>query len=192
MDKFLVVVYSYIVNSTDRVYEYVYKQSSWYLYFAGVNMKAKHRKLALEQLHATLSRFEPLKETPPPRKGWIRAIRDALGMTGEQLARRLNTNRQRIARIEQDEKTGGLTLRTLRRVADALDCVFVYGFVPRAGLEQTVRNQAELAAKKRLARSNQTMKLEMQELSDAEKEKMLQDLVAEIINTMPKSLWNEE
>ena len=62
-------------------------------------MKAKHRKLARGQLDETLKRFGPLKAIGSPKKGWIRAIRDALGMTGEQLAKRLNVNKQRVSRI---------------------------------------------------------------------------------------------
>jgi hypothetical protein len=58
-------------------------------------------------------------------------------------------------------------------------------------LEQTVRNQAKFVAEKRTARSNQMMRLERQELSQNEKEKALRDLIAEIIDTMPKSLWDD-
>jgi predicted DNA-binding mobile mystery protein A len=155
-------------------------------------MKAKHKKLAREQLEATLKRLEPLKTLVPPGKGWIRAIRDALGMTGEQLAVRLHVNKQRVSRIQQDEKLGKVKLETLKNVAGALDCIFVYGFVPRDSLEQTVRNQARLAAQKRMVRSNQTMRLEKQELSEAEKEKALKYLIEDIMNEMPKSLWSEK
>ncbi len=155
-------------------------------------MNAKQLKLARQQLDATLKRFKPIAELAPPLKGWVRAIRDALGMTGKQLAVRLNTNKQRISRIEQDEKLGKVTINTLRNVAEALDCTFVYGFVPRNSLEQTVRGQAELPAKKRMARSNQTMRLEKQELSKKEKDKALKDLIADITDSMPSSLWDEK
>ena len=155
-------------------------------------MKSKQKKLARAQLDETLRCFEPLKTVGIPRKGWIRAIRDALGMTGEQLAKRLNVNQQRVARIEQDEKLRKVTLNTMQTAAEALDCVFVYGLVPRTSLEQTVGNQAKLVAGKRTARSNQMMRLERQELSQKEKEKALRDLITEITDTMPKSLWDEK
>ena len=160
--------------------------------FIGAKMKAKHKKLAREQLDSTLKRLEPLKTMFPPSKGWIRAIRDALGMTGEQLATRLNINKQRVSRIQKDEKLGKVKLETLRNVAEAMDCIFVYGFVPRKSLEQTVRNQASLVAKKRMARTNQTMRLEKQELNEEEKERALKDLIEDIMNEMPKSLWDEK
>jgi len=155
-------------------------------------MKAKQKNLAREQLDQTLKKFLPLKTVVPPRKGWIRAIRDVLGMTGEQLAERLHANKQRVSRIEQDEKFGKVTLKTLRNVAEALDCEFVYGFVPKESLEKTVRNQARFVAKKRMSRSNQMMRLEKQELSNAEKEKATESLIGDIISTMPKSLWDEQ
>ena len=154
-------------------------------------MKPKHVKLAREQLDATLGRLESLKILVPPGKGWIRAIRDAIGMTGEQLAKRLNINKQRVSRIEHDEKLGKVKIETLRNVAEAMDCVFVYAFVPRDSLAQTVKEQAKEIAKKRMARSNQMMRLEKQELSEAEKAKAMQTIIDEIVETMPKSLWDE-
>ena len=155
-------------------------------------MKAKHKKLAREQLDATLRHFVPLKTLVRPRKGWIRAIRDALCMTGEQLAMRLDVNKQRVARIEQDEVTGSVTVKTLARVAQALNCTFVYGFVPEESLDDTVRNQAKAVAQNRMLRSNQMMRLENQELSEREKDKALKALIDEITDTMPKSLWDEK
>jgi len=155
-------------------------------------MKPKHIKLAREQLDSTLGRLVPLKELVSPGRGWICAIRTVLGMTGEQLAKRLNVNKQRISRIEHDEKLGKVKIETLRKVADAMDCVFVYAFVPKHSLEQTVRQHAHVIAQKRMERSNQMMRLEKQELSQAEKSNAMQNLVDEIVETMPKSLWNEQ
>lgn len=173
---------------TDRVYIFIDRKAL----ITGANMKAKQKKLAREQLDVTLKQFLPLKATVPPRKGWIRAIRDALGMSGEQLAKRLDTNKQRVSRIEQDEKLGNVTVKTLRNVAEALDCEFIYGFVPKQSLEDAVRNQARAVAKKRMSRSDQMMRLEKQELSNSEKEKAVESMVTEIIDMMPKSLWDEK
>ncbi len=154
-------------------------------------MKAKQKKLAREQLDETLKQFLTLKVIVPPRKGWIRAVRDALGMTGEQLAKRLDTNKQRVSRIEQDEKLGSITVKTLRNVAEALNCEFVYSFVPKQTLEDTVRNQARIVAKKRMDRSDQMMRLEKQELGLSEKEKLMESMITEIIEKMPRTLWDK-
>ena len=155
-------------------------------------MNARQIKLAREQLDETLRKFDSLKKTAIPPKGWIRAIRNTLGMTGEQLGKRLGVNQQRIARLERDEKLGKVTLNTMKSTAEALNCVFVYGIVPKDSLEQTVRNQAEKAAKNRMSRSNQMMRLEKQELSQEEKTNALKYLIEEITETMPKSLWDEQ
>lgn len=154
-------------------------------------MKAKHKKLAREQLDETIKSFDSLKAISSPRKGWVRAIRDTLGMTGRQLAKRLGVNQQRVARIEQDEVLGKVTLNTMQNAAEAMDCVFIYGVVPRNSLEQIVRSQAEIVAKKRMARSNQLMRLEKQELSETAKAKAIQNLIDEIVETTPKTLWDE-
>ena len=154
-------------------------------------MKNKYKQLSLKQLDKTLRSFEAIKRTATPPKGWVRAIRDALGMSARQLAERLGVQQQRIARIEQDEKQGGVTVNTLRNVAEAMECEFVYGFVPKESLEQTVRDQARRVAIKRMDRSNQMMRLEAQELGDEEKKKVLDGFTDEIANEMPRNLWDE-
>ena len=151
----------------------------------------KNQKLILEHLDATLRHFRSLKHTSPPKKGWIRAIRDALGMTAKQLARRLQVTQQGVTRIENNELAGAVTIKTMRRVAEALDCVFVYGFVPRSSLEATLHNRANQVANKRLAQASQTMALEDQALSDKEKNKVLFKTLNELADSPPSNLWND-
>jgi predicted DNA-binding mobile mystery protein A len=155
-------------------------------------VRAERIKLVRKQLEAKLERFRPLRETKPPRKGWIRAIRDALGMTGEQLARRIGVNKQRVARIESAEIEGSITIKTMRRTAEGLDCVFVYGFVPRTSLEETVRNRAEQVAKERMDRVSRTMQLEQQQLDDRDQEIVLGDFSEELIDSTRRILWNDD
>jgi predicted DNA-binding mobile mystery protein A len=149
------------------------------------------KKLIREQLDASLQRLGPLLDVTAPPKGWIRAIRDALGMTARQLANRLGVAQQAVARIEKEELAGSVTIKTIRRIAECLDCVFVYGFVPRTSLEETVALQAKKVAAKRLAHASQTMSLENQALSRRENELALSDLVDELIRTLPSNLWNK-
>lgn len=151
----------------------------------------KKKKLVREQLEETLRGFRPLLDIASPPKGWIRAIRNALGMSGRQLAERLNVSRQRVVQIEKDELTGSVTFNTMRRVAESLECVFVYGFVPRTSLEQTVSDRAMQVAEQRLARVSQTMLLENQALSAKENEKALSGMIEELLDTLPSTLWDE-
>ena len=149
------------------------------------------KKLIREQLDASLQRLSPLLDVTAPSKGWIRAIRDALGMTAKQLASRLGVAQQAVARIEKEELAGSVTIKTMRRIADCLDCVFVYGFVSRTNLEETVARQAKKVAAQRLAQASQTMSLEDQALSRRENEQALSELVDELIRTLPSNLWNK-
>ena len=149
------------------------------------------KKLIREQLETSLERLQPLLAVSAPSKGWIRAIRGALGMSTRQLAGRLGVTQQALSRIEQAEPDGAVTVKTLRRIADSLDCVFVCGFVPRSTLEDTLRRQAQKVAAKRLGQAASSMALEAQGLGQDENQKILNDLVDEIVKAPPSTLWNE-
>ncbi|MBI5141948.1 MAG: mobile mystery protein A [Nitrospirae bacterium] len=154
-------------------------------------MAPNRKRLALEQLGQTLSRLSGLQSIPAPPKGWIRAVREALGMSGVQFAARLGVSPPRITVLERDECSGSLTIKTMRQAAEALDCVFVYAIVPRASLDETVKNQAEKVARVRLARASHTMMLENQHLPGDELQRAIDDAADELARTMPKELWNE-
>lgn len=147
-------------------------------------------KLMRQQLDASLHRFSPLRNASPPAKGWIQAIRKALGMSARQLAARLGIRQQAITRIEQAEKEGAVTLKTLRRVAESMDCILVYGFVPKSSLEETLRQRVREHAAVRLSRAARSMALEDQSLSSTENREVLDDMVGEIIRRPPAQLWD--
>jgi len=147
-------------------------------------------ELILEQLDTTLEKYRVLKNVSPPVKGWIRAIRDALGISARQLASRIGVSQQSVSRIEKDESGGSVTIKTMRKAAEALDCLFVYGFVPRQTLRETLRSQATLYSKSRLNRVSQTMSLEAQSLPSEENLKILENMVLEIMSNPPSNLWD--
>ena len=155
------------------------------------DMRKKQKKIIREQLDDTLSRFSAIASVNKPMRGWIRAIRDALGMNMRQFADRLGVSKSRIPRIEQDEITGSLTLKTMNRVADKLDCVFVYGFVPRTSLNDTVRKQAAIVTQRRMKRLMHTMNLEAQGLSSKNAKRAFNNIVEEIIDS-PSILWEKD
>ena len=153
-------------------------------------MSTNRKRLTLEQLDETLARFAGLKSLSPP-KGWIRAIREALGMSGRQFAARLGVSPPRVTALEREEVGGGVSLKTLRQAAEALDCVLVYTLVPRSSLAETVTAQAEKVAARRQARVSHSMLLEAQQLSPEEERKNLAAAVEELTRTLPKDLWDE-
>lgn len=151
-------------------------------------MKYRKLKRARNQLDETLQIFAAANVARPIR-GWIRAIRDALGMNMRQLADRLGVSQSRIVKIEQDELSGALTIKTLEKVADELDCVFVYGFTPRTTLENTVRKQAACVAQERMNKISHHMVLEVQELTSLHAKEAFENMVEEILES-PSKLWD--
>jgi len=125
----------------------------------------------------------------PPPMGWVRAIRDALGLTGAQLARRLNIRPASLSELEKNEASGRITLATLKRAAEALDCTFVYALVPKQSLEKTVEDAARAAAQKELVAALHTMELEAQGVRAGDKREMLEALAADIAKAGGKRLW---
>lgn len=78
--------------------------------------------------------------TPP--RGWVRAIREALGMSASDLAARMKVTRQVVHALELSEAAGGARIDTLRRAAAAMDCTLVYAFPPNHTLQSVVETEA--------------------------------------------------
>lgn len=143
--------------------------------------------LARRRLDERLKPFAGLGAAPP--MGWVRAIRDALGLTGAQLARRLGIRPASLSELEKNEAKGAITLATLRRAAEALDCTLVYALVPNQSLDAMVKEAATSAAQKQLAASFHSMALEGQDLRAADKRDMVEERAAEIARAGGKRLW---
>ena len=118
---------------------------------------------AREALDRRLGPLGPSARYAPPRLGWIRAVRDALGMSAKDLATRLGVTGYAVRSMEDGERTGGIRLDSLRRAAEAMDCTLVYAFIPNDSLRWTVRRQAQWVLEQQIRRASQTMALEAQE-----------------------------
>jgi predicted DNA-binding mobile mystery protein A len=147
------------------------------------------KKLVREQLDKRLK--SPLLPLLQSDNGWIKLLREALGMSTTQLAKRVGIDQSRISRLENAEIDGDLKLSSLKKVAEGLNMTFVYGFIPRDSLEDMVREQAKKIAMKRMQRVNHTMRLEEQELANDEKAKAFDDLVQKIMIEDAKDFWDE-
>lgn len=155
-------------------------------------MQPKHRQTMRDQLDKTFARLAHVKDLQPPVKGWLRSIREALGMSGKQLGERLEVSQPRIVQLEKDELSGSLTLKSIRQAAAAMDCQFVYAVVPRTSLDETVRRQARKIAAKRLARTSHTMLLEDQLVSQEEQLKLLEEKVEDLVRNLPADFWSDK
>jgi len=126
-------------------------------------MRREFRSLRLKQLDRALEPYRAARQELRPPKGWIRAIRQALGISAGELARRLGTSRQLPLQMEKAEAEDRITLKSLRAAANALDCDFVYALVPRAdSMRELIENRARSEAKARVLAIEHSMALEDQ------------------------------
>ncbi|OMI06312.1 transcriptional regulator [Bradyrhizobium brasilense] len=152
------------------------------------NIRSRARKVLDDRLVSTDLQSLEAKYKPPP-KGWIRAIRDALGMSSEQLARRLSLASQSVDDSEKAEANGSIQLNTLRRAAEALDCTLVYAFIPKTSLEETVQSRARRIAMRELRRVAHTMKLEDQATDDKDQKEQITEYIRDHVKE--RDLWKE-
>lgn len=125
-----------------------------------------------------------------PNKGWIRAIRDALGMSGSELAARMGVSQQVVSEIERNERQTTARLETLQRAAEAMDCELVYALVPRTTLEETVNAQARRKAARHLAHVAHHGRLESQEVSPDAYATQLEELTSWFAER--RGLWADD
>jgi predicted DNA-binding mobile mystery protein A len=150
-------------------------------------MKAAIRHRARDRLDARLAELKPLDRFAVPPKGWIRAIRDAIGMSGSKLGKRLGMTAQGVKSLEQSEANGKIQLSTLRRAAEAMDCVLVYAVVPRTSLKQMVDQRARELALRALRRVSHSMALEDQRV-DRDLETRIQTYIETALRD--RDLWD--
>lgn len=128
-----------------------------------------------------------------PAGGWIATVRNALGMSGTQLGKRLNLSRGRISQMEKAEADGGVTLRSMKDTAEAMGCRFVYAIVPENGhIENVIEAQARKKAEALVGRANTHMALEKQALSENKNKKEIIRITEDLIRKQPSDFWVDE
>ncbi len=149
------------------------------------------KNLQFQQLNNKLLSFGSIQKIAIPPTGWLKAIRLALNMSSQQLGKKLSMTRQGVQDIENREKDGSITIKSLREAANALNMELVYGFVPKDGsLDALIDRKARELSRQIVMRTSNTMKLEDQENSKQRIEKAIEERAIEIKNQMPKTLWD--
>jgi predicted DNA-binding mobile mystery protein A len=150
------------------------------------------KELRLRQVDAVLQEAASHPIPPRPLSGWLRAIREALGMSSAVLAQRLGISASGLRKLEQAEAADAITLATLRRVAEALDCELQYILVPRQPLRQMRWQQAIWRARDWQQRASRTMALEAQqsEASSSIQQERLDEMAQEILRSGGPRLWD--
>lgn len=145
---------------------------------------------ARRNLDMRLAQLRRNDELRAPPKGWVRAIRQALGMTTAQMAKRMGVSQPRIVELEQSETKRTVTLKSLERAAQALDCSLVYALVPNEPLDDQVRARARLVASAHMNATAHSMRLEDQGTATSVQDRETAGLIEELIAKRPTRLWD--
>ena len=109
----------------------------------------------------------------------VKKIRQALGMTQEQLAERTGFTQSYIAEIESGRKEN-LELFTIKKIAQGLNCQLLIQVIPQKNLSQLLDEQSTKVAQKIISLSSASTALERQ-LPD-------QEFIANEVEEMKKNI----
>jgi predicted DNA-binding mobile mystery protein A len=110
-------------------------------------------------------------------------------MSASALARKLGVTPASIIKLEKAEVDEKITLQSLRKLANALDCELQYALIPRKSLEETLEDRAMAVARDKLHPVSHSMGLEDQAVDKSSSEKQLQILAKEILDGPRRNLW---
>ena len=146
--------------------------------------KFKHMQLQTLDNH-----LQTVSVCDRPSNGWIRTIRSTLGMSVRQLAERIGITQQSAAKLESNEAEDAITLKSLRKAAEAMDCKLVYALVPNDGsLQDAVQRQARKKATEIVNPVDHSMMLEAQAVEG--KDAKIQQLTDELAQNLNTKLWD--
>lgn len=150
------------------------------------------KNTARKALDNKIASLPSLQQMQRPHKGWIKAVKEALGMSSKQLAARLGVSPPRITALEKSEVDETVTLASLRRAAEALDCAFVYSFVPKGSFEEILQRRARRIAAEVIGKVDHTMRLEAQNLRADQLDDEIKTLAAQILSEQHKIIWDSK
>lgn len=152
----------------------------------------KLKNLMRQQIQELLHKYTDLVHQQVPRVGWVKTIRNALGVSTSHLADRLQCSRSNISAIEQREQHGKITLETLEEIAQAMNCKLVYALVPIESIEALRKKQAIKVATKKIQQSNHSMRLEDQGLNEQQLIEKQNRLVQDLLENNSTHLWDDD
>ena len=131
--------------------------------------------------------FPRINPNAVPRTGWVREIRNALGLSQSQLAARAGVSRATVQQMERAEGRRRITLASLDRLAHAMGCQVAFAIVPKGGsLDDLRRRQANARAEVLL---QEKIKDNKSPPRPRELEQRKERLAAKLLRGSPRKLW---
>lgn len=146
------------------------------------------RQLQRHQMEEALASWRDAALPKRPPAGWLRSIRGALSMSAGTLAKRMGIGERAVRKLEASEKDGTITLATLRRAAEAMNCELQYALVPRRSLQDTLMDRAREVAEAQLGPVEHSMSVEEQSVNKEHRQRHV-DVIATLMVNKGQRLW---
>lgn len=152
-----------------------------------MNVKDTARKQYAKIANRAAQQLESVKQ---PSDGWLVTLRKALGMSGAEVAARMNVSRNAVYQAERNERDGAITINQMQKLAKAMGGRFVYAIIPDGSVDDVIRAQARRKAEARIRRASAHMALEKQSLSGEQTKQRIEELASELARDMPPDFWD--
>ena len=129
-------------------------------------------KITLKQVTRKTEALRTVEQEAYTRTGWIKCIRQAIGMSGIHLAQKMGISQNSLSELEKREASKSITIKKLDETAKALDCRLIYGFIPKKKLEEMVEQAALKKAHELLELADTHMSLEDQKVASSKSERI--------------------
>jgi transcriptional regulator with XRE-family HTH domain len=123
----------------------------------------------------------------PDCKEQIKIMRETVGMTQEQLGKRVGRSQRAISNIENGSAIP--TIRLLNSIADALNAELKICLVPKKRITEFLDEKSTQKAKELIRLTQRSSALEVQAPSDEEILRQIEMLKREILEKRRSTLW---
>lgn len=145
-----------------------------------------------EAITAESRAFPRMKPAVVPRSGWIRAIRNALGISQSQIAARIGVSRATVQQWERSEARRRITVHSLDQVAGAMGCTVALAIVPKTGtLDDVRRRQARSKAIAIVKKEDAPEDPDSVTDLTAAQRRRVERIVARLLRGSPRRLWKQ-
>lgn len=126
-----------------------------------------------------------------PVQKQLKMLREALGMTQKQLAKRVGLKQNAIAMFENDNHAD-FQLSTLLKLSKGLQAEVIVNIVPLENLNTVVTRRAQAVARKLMKVSRGSTAIELQLPGEKYNQLQLKKLMATILENHRGALWEED
>jgi predicted DNA-binding mobile mystery protein A len=152
----------------------------------------KNKKLQHQQRQILDQRLQSQTWSPRPKTGWLKSIRNALGLSTRQLAELMKVSPNSVSQLETNEIKHTATLKNLSKAAEAMDCELIYWIQPkspRSSFDEILDQKALFLAQKIAKGVAHSMSLEEQKVANQITENQIKTLAQELKRDLDPRLW---